>query len=225
MKLFKNILGKKKEDNSLSTELYNEKEINLLEGHIKEYFGDFETVFHEMVSPDIHVDIVIIPPSETKDYYTLITMGMGAHKMNVPKEIEQYNLERSELVIYLPKDWRINDRKEEFYWPLHLLKTIARLPISNDTWVGFGHTISNEGPFSENTKLYGTLLLNACGIKEGVRRLKISNKEYINFYQLYPLYKEEMDYKLENGSDKLIELFDEKEFSYVININRKNVAN
>ena len=28
-----------------------------VEGHIEEYFGEFENVFHEIVSPDIHVDI------------------------------------------------------------------------------------------------------------------------------------------------------------------------
>ena len=49
-----------------------------VEGHIQQYFGKFENVFHELVSPDIHVDICVVPPSEERDYYTLVTMGMGA---------------------------------------------------------------------------------------------------------------------------------------------------
>ena len=47
----------------------------------EQYFGEVENVFHELVSPDIHVDICIVPPSEKRDYYTLVTMGMGAHRM------------------------------------------------------------------------------------------------------------------------------------------------
>ena len=29
-----------------------------VEGHIQQYFGKFENVFHELISPDIHVDIL-----------------------------------------------------------------------------------------------------------------------------------------------------------------------
>ena len=41
-------------------------------------------LFHEIVSPDIHLDIIIVPPTEKNNYYKLITMGMGAYGMNVP---------------------------------------------------------------------------------------------------------------------------------------------
>ena len=75
-----------------------------VEQHIKRYFGEFGSVFHELVSPDIHVDICVVPPSEERDYYTLVTMGMGAHRMNVPEELAEYKLERAELAIALPSD-------------------------------------------------------------------------------------------------------------------------
>ena len=47
----------------------------------QQYFGKVENVFHELVSPDIHVDICMVPPPEERDYCTLVTMGMGAHRM------------------------------------------------------------------------------------------------------------------------------------------------
>ena len=50
--------------------------MSAIEQHIKNTFGEFENVFHELVSPDIHVDICVVPPSEERDYYTLVTMGM-----------------------------------------------------------------------------------------------------------------------------------------------------
>ena len=83
-----------------------------VERHIQQYFGKSENVFHELVSPDIHVDICVVPPSTERDYYTLVTMGMGAHRMNVPEELAEYKLERAELAIALPGNRKL--RHEEF---------------------------------------------------------------------------------------------------------------
>ena len=73
------------EEEFSNPEVYTEEEMEAVEGHIQQYFGEIENVFHELVSPDIHVDICMVPPTEERDYYTLVTMGMGAHRMNVPK--------------------------------------------------------------------------------------------------------------------------------------------
>ena len=56
-------------------EMYDEAQWDAVEDHIGKHFGDFPNVFHELVSPDIHVDICIIPPRRDHDYYTLVTMG------------------------------------------------------------------------------------------------------------------------------------------------------
>ncbi len=55
--------------------LYNEAEMDAVESHIAEHFGKFESVFHEIVSTDIHVDIALIPPAAERDYNVLVTMG------------------------------------------------------------------------------------------------------------------------------------------------------
>ena len=73
------------EEEFSNPEVYTEEEMEAVEGHIEQYFGKVENVFHELVSPDIHVDICMVPPTEERDYYTLVTMGMGAHRMNVPE--------------------------------------------------------------------------------------------------------------------------------------------
>ena len=45
----------------------------------------------------------------------------------------------------------------------------------------------------------------------------------INFYEIVPLYPEELQYKIENGADALFELFEEKGIPYkVLDLNRKN---
>ena len=74
--------------NDFETEMYTEKEMQTVEKHIEKYYGKFKEVFHELVSPDIHVDICIIPPAKKRNYYILATLGMGAHKINVPEELK-----------------------------------------------------------------------------------------------------------------------------------------
>lgn len=65
-------------------EVYGQEDWDTVDQHIHTYFGSSENVFHEIVSPDIHVDIYIIPPSPERNYYILMTHGMGTHAMNVP---------------------------------------------------------------------------------------------------------------------------------------------
>ena len=202
-------------------ELYTEEELSAVEQHIQDTFGEFEHVFHELVSPDIHVDICVVPPSEERDYYTLVTMGMGAHRMHVPEELAEYKLERAELAIALPPDWKLDEeslKNERWYWPIRLLKVLARLPIASDTWLGWGHTADNQTPFAENTKLCASLLTGPMGIEEGGEVCVLPGSGEVNFYQVIPLYREEVEYKLEYGADALIEQM--AEVSFVVHPDR-----
>ena len=69
-------------------ELYTEEERNALETHIQKHFGEFANVFQEIASPDIQVDIGIVAPTPPRNFYTLVTMGMGAHSMHLPDGLE-----------------------------------------------------------------------------------------------------------------------------------------
>ena len=192
-------------------EVYTEEEMEAIEGHIQQYFGKFENVFHELSSPDIHVDICVVPPSEERDYYTLVTMGMGAHRMNVPKELAEYKLERAELAIALPGNWKLKHedlKNERWYWPIRLLKTLARLPIASDTWLGFGHTMDNEDDFAKDTKLCAAMLTGPQDTEDGSEVCILPSGEEVNFYQVIPLYREELEYKMEHDADALLDKMD-----------------
>jgi hypothetical protein len=129
----KNALG----ENAQLPEVYTSSELDVLEAHITQYFGELTNVFHEIISPDIHVDICIIEPIPERNFYTLVTMGMGACRMNVIQELADRKLDRAELLVMFPADWKlpisetIND--EKWYWPLRWLKVLARFPCENDT--------------------------------------------------------------------------------------------
>lgn len=203
-------------------ELYAEEEQRILEEHIGKYYGNFPNVLHEIVSPDIHVDIFIVEPTTERNYYTLVTAGMGAHRMNVPKELRKKKLDRAELLISLPPDWDIQNPDEQWYWPIRWLKVLARLPGEQDTWLGYGHTIPTGGTFADNTELCCMLLTMPYPFDAKAAVCRMPDGDEINFYQLLPLYENEMNYKLNNGAEALEKLFP-KDFNMVLDIRRDNV--
>lgn len=213
-------------------EVYKADEIDVLEAHIQNNFGNFTHLFHEIVSPDIHVDIAIIDPTPERNYYTLVTIGMGAHRMDVPEGLKKDNLDRAELIICLPPDWKINDEDEKWYWPMRLLKSLARMPGEEETWFGYAHSISYSKPFAENVSFVGAILAYPClNVKRPIRinlpgdwsisACSMPDGSAVNFFQVIPLYKEEMEYKVSAGPDLLWSKFG-SEMSPVVDISRKN---
>ena len=202
-------------EESSGPEVYTIEEMEAVEEHIRKYFVEIGHVFHELVSPDIHVDICVVPPDREREYYTLVTMGMGARRMQVPEELAKYRLERAELAIALPPDWRLDEdsmKDERWYWPVRLLKVLARLPIQSDTWLGWGHTMDNQRPFAEDTKLCGAILGEPQNIRKEGFFCHLPGGEEINFYQVIPLHREELEYKLEHNAEALLEKLEEADF-------------
>ncbi len=212
-------------NNEFNPVLYSENEMEAVEKYISDAFGDFDNVLHEILSPDIHVDIVIIEPTPEKNYYTIVTMGMGAYKMEVPEEISEFS--RVELCIYLPADWKVNEQDEKWYWPMRWLKTLARLPINNNTWLGYYHTVPSGQPFAENTELSGFILDTPDSIADDKDTFcTLPNGEKVHFYTIVPLYEEEMSFKVDNGGQELMDrIYDaDSEFPQLVDLNRESVV-
>lgn len=205
-------------------ELYDEDELDVVENHIQEHFGDFPTVFHEIVSPDIHCDVYVISPTEENNFYTLCTVGMGAHIMSLPDDLDSAEFGRAELFITLPPEWKVGDDENQWFWPVGLIKGLARLPINNDTWLGWGHTIDNQSNFADNTQLCGSILLNPVVYDKEASECVLPNGDKVNFYQVIPLYRDEMEYKIEHGADGLMDLFQKCNPDPVLDITRPDVC-
>ncbi|MDO4880975.1 MAG: suppressor of fused domain protein [Capnocytophaga sp.] len=203
---------------------YTEEERETLESYINTHFGKFENVFHELVSPDIHCDIYVIEPTAERNYYTLVTGGMGAYDMNIPENF--VSSPNAELMIHLPPTWNVKSEDEKDYWPIRWLKILSRLPIEQNTFLGWGHTIPTGEPL-EGTN-FSCLLLIATddNTKEKDAEVTLPTGKKVQFYTLVPLYEQEMLYKLENDSGALLELFSENEIPYppVVDVQRKNVC-
>lgn len=201
-----------------------ENEMEAIENHIEKYVGPISNVLHEIVSETVHIDICIVNPTKDNNFYTIFTMGMSALPMNAPKPEFQY----SELFICLPPDWKLseNDLKDENnYWPIRLLKTLAKLPHEYNDWLFYGHSMPNGDPaepFASNTKLSNVIILEPFVINDSIINLEV-NRKIIYFFPLFPLYDKEMSYKLETDSDKLIALLRKNKVTEILNISRKPI--
>ncbi len=216
-----------KDNDNIPQYSYSVEEMDKVSEYIKQQYGEFDIVAHELVSPDIHCDIAIVPPTDDQPYYKLVTMGAGAFKMNVPEDLKSDVYERAEYVVFLPADWNIKSDKEEDYWPIRMLKTVARLPVSMDDWLFYRHTVNltdDESPVAENTGFNSCVLFISFGKGNkpvGPLKLDLSDKE-VAFFQLVPLYPEELQFKLEHSFDELEDIMDDDLYDPVIDIHRKN---
>lgn len=201
--------------------------------HLQRFFQEDEiTVFHEIISDNIHVDIFLVKANKKRPYNILLTSGMSSLPMEIPKEVElDEKNEFAEVFLLLPPDWPLEEeaiQDENNYWPMRLLKEIARFPHLYKTWFSVGHTIPNGDPpkpYANNTEMCGVLLLPSAIMPSEFLEIKTPNKKIV-LLSLMPLYKEEMDYKLRKGTDKLIDAF-EKVFASpgdmeVLDVKRKN---
>lgn len=100
---------------------------------------------------------------------------------------------------------------------------MARLPGEHNTWLGFGHTVPNGEPFADNTKLCCMLLSFLVQFSGDAETCAMPDGSQVVFYQMVPIYQEEMDFKLANDADTLLERMT-NDMLAVIDINRQNIC-
>ncbi|EJL28226.1 suppressor of fused domain protein [Brevibacillus sp. BC25] len=195
------------------------------------FAGRESSVFHEIISDTIHIDVNVMSPTEEEPFWVLYTNGMSDLPMTIPDEIQEQmeeNIERAELMIFLPASWELTQESlqdENNYWPIRLMKQLARFPHQYNTWLGYGHTIPNYQeyePYADGTGLNGVVLFQ---LSEEISVIPTKDGNKIHAYFLIPLYKEEMEYKLEHGMDALLDkLFELEDDALILNPNRRNTC-
>lgn len=198
-----------------------------IEAHLEKHIGPTGTVLHEVISDRIHIDIIYIPPTSDRPFAVLATSGVSDLPMAVPEGAEQ--LRRAELLIALPLSWPISDeafKDESNYWPVRWLKYAGRLPHEYATWIGWGHTIPNNNPPEPiaDTNFVGVMLSRPYWLDEEFLQLTAASGDVISFYEMIPLYSEEMDLKLAQGAEELERKFDKENIGFVLDVARRNVA-
>jgi hypothetical protein len=173
--------------------------------HITRWIGAPATVFHELLSDKVHIDVHIVAPSEKFPWYTLVTSGMSDRPMDAPAEHRDWAY--SELYLCLPPDWKMGDedwKSDRYYWPVKALKYLARFPHQYSTWLWYGHTIPNGDPpepVSAHTKLCAFVLLKPHCVPAGFHELKINDGKTIRFFALVPMHGDELALKMRKGAE------------------------
>lgn len=194
-----------------------------IEGHIARYFGAAETVWHEPASDLVHIDVHVTPPSPGRPHYTLVTSGMSDLPMKVPPAIDT---PYAELMMALPPDWPLTAEAfwdDAAYWPVHLLKAIARLPHAYGTWIGPEHSIPNGNPpepYAPSVPFTGVLVAPMLRCEPAARTIVTSEGRRISLLALIPVHQAEMNLKLASGTAALYDAFDRAGVSEVLDPNR-----
>ena len=75
-----------------------------------------------------------------------------------------------------------------------------------------------------NTRFTGVVLTPPFWLDEEFFQLICSNGDTVTFYNIIPLYEDEMDFKLTEGFDVLKEKFEQHEIGFVLDIERASVV-
>jgi hypothetical protein len=203
------------------------KYLDEIDAHVERYIGKVETVFHEILSDMVHLDVHFVPATKERPFHVLVTSGVSDEPMNVPEGMEEFR--RAELLMALPRHWPLTQedfKREENYWPVRWLKQIGRLPHEYNTWIGWGHSIPNGDPAEPiaNTDFIGVMVTPAQWLPMEFFQLTANDGEKISFYELVPLYQEEIDLKMKQGAEELEERLAKVGGGVALDVKRPNVA-
>lgn len=203
--------------------------------HMETVFPNRKTrVYREIDSEFLHLDVFVMQAPTKQDFHVLYTTGMSAMPMTLPEALlPQYkDLERAELLLLLPAEWDIltgyaedKDVPGYLWWPVQLMKYLARFPHEYKTWLGWGHTLPNSAefvPYDKSTALCGAML---GALQERISMFRAEDDTQINFYTVMPLYREEMEYQKTAGTEALMQkLAALKGFGMIVFPDRPNVC-
>lgn len=210
----------------------DEENIAAITEHIEANIGSVDSVWHEIISDLVHVDLHLVRATDERPYHVVVTSGMSDRPMTVPPGLDEpgNDFRFAELAIGLPPNWKLGEKDlsdERWYWPLRLLKSIARLPHEYGTWLGVGHSIPNgdpADPYDASTRMDGVILMppffpGTPGQEaDGFATLEREGQPPVHFYGLLPVYPEEMDFKIKH-TDGAWGLFERLDTDQVIPLN------
>lgn len=198
-----------------------------IRSHIERHLGSIHQVFNDFEGEGSSVSVLHVQPTETRPVHTLITLGMSARAMAVPAGNESPKF--LELMVTLPRHWELGTEhvgKPEWAWPIRLLHTLARRVSSGASWIGWGDLIPNGDPpepYAASTRQCVAFIVPSLLVPTEFYELSLADKS-IAFFAVVPLYREEWQLGLKQGTKALIERMVDRDVNDVVDPKRKNVA-
>lgn len=191
--------------------------------HVAKHLGPVRETLRESADPS-EIEILHVPPHDTRPVRTLVTAGISDRAMNVADGSNAASY--IELMMTLPRSWPFDAEAREnarWRWPLDQLRSIAR---SGSRSIGWGETISNGDPpqpLGSGTKLCGAVIVPSLLVPQAFYELQTGARS-IAFFSVLPLYKEELELQATCGVNQLFERLLDAGVKDFIDPRRKNVA-
>ena len=154
--------------------------------HLERHFGKLPQVFHEIVSPQAHIDLYPYPADAQRRFHLIVTSGMAERPMRTPQG-DRY----AELAMLLPPDWPLDTEAwndERHYWPIRWIKRVARFHYETGRWLGEGHVLSHgedPAPIHSSTPYDSVLLAPARPLPSSFRSLRLPDGREVQILMLY----------------------------------------
>lgn len=188
-------------------------ELQTVEDHIIEHFGSISRTIPVKESENLNLRIYVIEPTKEKDFYTIVTCGMGAYKMELPDDFKDTDIDRIELLMYLSPAWNMDlalskptglitggtvtpifgSMYDEWNYPVKILKNLAQAPVNNDSYFIMGNIMDDEEPLSPSTNDTGGILISPAYISEEGCVCTLPDGEKVRFLQIMPIQTYEID--------------------------------
>lgn len=165
------------------------------------------------------VDVRIYEPGfAERSFYTLVTCGMSDAPMPGPPELGRDVL-RAELILYVDQPGTSLVR---------LMRTLALMPRRMGIWLGHGHTLPNGDPPAPlfSGSVLDTLLIldtNVMPEREVWRHVALDGDPLRLLHPL-PITSRECALKVSAGLAALLDRFDERKLSFVLDPGRDDVT-
>ncbi len=189
-----------------------ESHLEEITAHVERCYGPVRRVMHEVISDVVHVDVLIADVAEGHPYITIVTSGMS----DLPMQSKDGGPSRCEVMMRLMANHPLSQEAfadEANYWPIRKLKMIARMPHLLGSSFAAGHTIATDPP----EPVYEGSEFCALGLLEPLdaeaRTIRTKDGLEIALFQVVPMYREELEWKLKQSTlAALAELFDKESF-------------
>ena len=196
---------------------YTPYEAQTIQDHIIEHYGNISRTVTVKECESLDLKLYVIEPTKERDFYTVITSGMGAYQMDIPDDFKDGNVDRIELLIYLGSNWDIDGAfkqssgsttgliidgsitsllgniNAQWNYPIQILKNLAQAPVNNESYFVMGNIMDDETPFSDSTSDSGGILISPAYISEEGTECTLPGGEIVEFLQIMPITTNEIE--------------------------------
>jgi hypothetical protein len=188
-----------------------------MERHLDQSFGGRRrTVFREVASPIVHLEVRVVEPSREWPSRRLVTCGMAAKRMTTPSSFEYSPY--AELSIALPRKTKLRN----IHWAAALLTDLARSTHRARSYLWDGHTVGWPEPIWPGTPFSSVLVITPYKAPEGFEEFECGGRT-VNILGVFPLHDDELELCHPSGVLALHEGFVAADVDDVVDLARPSV--